>query len=214
MALTIEDGPLHKLRHAQEHLKSLQDQIGTWIKAGPYRFSIEHQPGPEVHVWTFTLAEAFKAPAVIGLTFGDYVHNLRSALDQLVWALAVNNNRGKEPSNANLVDFPVADKPAKFYDAPVLRNLTWEQATVLEGFQPYHGGDAQKALGDLNALWNDDKHRLVLPVIARVKRMPVFELTDLGTSWRSGSRPRDRSKRAQRSRTSRRFLLDRTRRWR
>lgn len=191
MALTIQ-GPLYKVRHAQQHLETLQDQLETWISGRPYRLAIEHESGLEVHTWTFTLAELFEAPPVLGLTFGDYVHNLRSALDQLAWALSVNNNSGKDPSNAKLVAFPVAGNPAQFYDAPVLRNLTWEQATVLESFQPYHGGDAQKALGHLHAFWNDDKHRLVQPVIARVKRMPVFGLNDIGTvveEWFEAKRP-------------------------
>jgi hypothetical protein len=138
------------------------------------------------------MGDLLEAPANIGLIFGDYIHNLRCALDQLVWALAVNNNGGKDPANANLVGFPIADQRAQFYDAPVLRNLTWEQATVLESFQPYHGGDAHKALADLNSLWNDDKHRLVLPVIARIRRMPLFEMTDIGEvvdEWYEAEKP-------------------------
>jgi hypothetical protein len=189
--LTI-DGPLYKVRHAQHHLETLKDELTSWIDGRPYLVSIEHESRPEAHTWTFTMNEVLDAPPRIALVFGDYVHNLRSALDQLVWAMSVNNNRGKDPSNANLIGFPVADKPERFYDAPVLRNLTWEQATVLESFQPYHGGDANKALGDLNVLWNDDKHRLIHPVITRMKRMPIFEMTDVGDvidEWYEAKRP-------------------------
>lgn len=175
-----------------EHLDTLKSKLEAWIDGRPYRVEIEHESGPEIHVWRFTMADVFEAPAELGLIFGDYIHNLRCALDQLVWALAVNNNRGKEPADANLVGFPIADNPAQFLDAPVLRNLTWEQITVLERFQPYHGGDTHKALADLNSLWNDDKHRLVLPVIVRIRRMPVLELVNIErveSEWFEADKP-------------------------
>ncbi len=191
MALTLA-GPLAKIAHAQHHLKTLKDEIETWVQRRPYAVTTEHKPGPETHTWIFTLDDVFDAPDELGLIFGDYIHNLRSGLDQLVWALAVNNKGGKEPANAEAVGFPVAANPTAFYDAPVLRNLTWEQATVLEGFQPYHGGEEPKALADLNLLWNDDKHRLVQPVLARVKRMPLYDLENIASvedTWFEAKKP-------------------------
>ncbi len=126
MALTLA-GPIAKIAHAQHHLKTLKDEIETWVQRRPYAVTTEHKPGPETHTWIFTLDDVFDAPDELGLIFGDYIHNLRSGLDQLVWALAVNNKGGKEPANAEAVGFPVAANPTAFYDAPVLRNLTWEQ---------------------------------------------------------------------------------------
>lgn len=158
----------------------------------PYAFRTKHDT--DTDTWTFTLAHITDDEvAGFGLVFGDYVHNLRSALDHLVWAMAVNNLSGKEPSNANEINFPVADNYPAFVDAPALRALTWEQATVIERFQPYRGGDAPNPLRDLNAFWNDDKHRLVHPVIVRAsERSPVYDGSDVGEIeeiWRETKRP-------------------------
>lgn len=191
MALTL-DSSLAKIAHAQRHLVALKNEIETWVNGRPYALFTQHEADADTHTFRFILGEVFDAPDPVGLIFGDYVHNLRSALDHLVWALAVNNKRGKEPANANAIGFPVADSPGAFYDSPVLRHLTWEQATVLEGFQPYQGGDAPKALGDLNLFWNDDKHRLVQPVLARLKRMPLYDLEDVGSvvdEWFEAKKP-------------------------
>jgi hypothetical protein len=191
LALTL-DSCLAKIAHAQKHLESLQRELETWIQSRPYAVITHEEADANTHTFWFVLGHVFDAPAPIGLIFGDYVHNLRSALDHLVWALAVNNKGGKEPKNANAVGFPVADNPRAFYDAPVLRELTWEQATVLERFQPYRGGDAPRALGDLNLFWNDDKHRLVQPVLARVKRMPIYDVENVASvvsEWFEGKKP-------------------------
>lgn len=191
MALTL-DSCLSKIEHAQRHLETLKDELQSWIQSRPYAVYRKHETDAERHTFTFFMGEVLDAPDPIGLVFGDYVHNLRSALDHLVWALAVNNKGGKEPGNANVIGFPVADNLGAFHDAPVLRHLTWEQATVLEGFQPYHGGDAQKALADLNLFWNDDKHRLVQPVLARIKQMPLYDLDDVASvvsEWFEAKKP-------------------------
>lgn len=191
MALTLESC-LAKLGRAQDHLESLQEQLLAWVQGRPYAVATNVDADENTRTFRFILAGVFEAPDALSVTFGDYVHNLRSGLDHIVWALAVNNKGGKEPKNANAVGFPVTDNPAAFYDAPVLRYLTWEQATVIESFQPYHGGDAQRALGNLNLFWNDDKHRLVQPVLARVKRMPVYETRDVASvesEWFEGKKP-------------------------
>jgi hypothetical protein len=152
-----------------------------WFESSPY--AVLPYTNSDKTEWKFALHrfdEEFKAEKdIFGLIIGDYVHALRSALDQLVWQLVTVAN-GITPKSDNEVSFPIiTTHPSKFWARPMInRNeLTFEQALFLEGFQPYRAIDAadKNALADLHALWNADKHKLVTPVrVTLSKEGPVF----------------------------------------
>lgn len=105
----------------------------------------------------------------ISLIAGDVIHNLRSALDHLAWAMAC-EFAGGEPRDPTGVQFPIRDTPVTFADVRRVRTqLAPEHWQFLERFQPYHGVDGRSdswhgrykhQLSLLRDLSNDDKHRL------------------------------------------------------
>ena len=98
---------------------------------------------------------------------GEFLHNTRSALDNLVWQLVLRS--GATPSNRN--QFPIftdpARPPAQGRLDTMLRGVSADHRTVIEELQPYRGGHihrlAKRALTILANLSNIDKHRYLHP---------------------------------------------------
>jgi hypothetical protein len=98
-----------------------------------------------------------------GLIIGDAIHNLRCALDHLAWQLAIRHNKGIEPNNPHVIQFPVEPNKAKwprhFFDAA--------DSAKLEDLQPFHNDADTDALRlphpllMLKSLSDFDKHRAI-----------------------------------------------------
>jgi hypothetical protein len=178
------DGARAKIARAEYHLEELHSETGFWINGSPYALMEKRDTKPDTYC--FELIEMHDPPMALGLIFGDYVHNLRSALDHLVWQFVLLNGRTVPRHRWNEVYFPVVDtRVGEFWEKPPLRWLTAEQVMFIEGFQPYRSGDAPNPLSDLNYLWNADKHRLINPVATRIaKEGPTFRITEgRATTW-------------------------------
>lgn len=78
-------------------------------------------------------------PGEAGAVVGDIAHNVRSALDGLVWELA-RLHTGRDPG---CTQFPIFREPAGFeHDGRrMVRDLAVEHADFIERLQPYHEGD-------------------------------------------------------------------------
>jgi hypothetical protein len=102
---------------------------------------------------------------------GDVVHNARSALDYLIWQLAVHYIPGTIPEwRAKKIQFPIEDTGKGFTKRrKSFQEIPSSYWTIFDAAQPYNGGDF---LGLLRDLSNDDKHRLLTPVLIRPE---VFE---------------------------------------
>lgn len=108
------------------------------------------------------------------LLFGDFVHNLRSALDALVWELATQN--GQLPANPTEVAFPICTQSTKWTQGRWPKRLNVvpsEFLSRIEEVQPYHkqdiGQDPLTLLSELDIL---DKHRASVQVKPRTNGVP------------------------------------------
>jgi hypothetical protein len=113
------------------------------------------------------IARLPEPPAVIGLLIGDCVHNLRSSLDHIVYALIQTN--GATPTDRTM--FPIRDTEIGYsHQINKLKRIDGiptTVATLIERLQPYHTGN--KGLDyTLHPLWvldklnNIDKHRRLM----------------------------------------------------
>jgi hypothetical protein len=103
------------------------------------------------------------------LAIGDCIHNLRSALDHLIFQLAVLNSKAVEAEKT--ISFPVflTDKDFQgFIKKKVAPFIDRKALAEIEKLQPYQSGNAHEAdiLWVLSQLDIIDKHRLLV-VIAR-----------------------------------------------
>jgi hypothetical protein len=107
-------------------------------------------------------------PPIIGLLIGDCVHNLRSALDHIVYALiATNPLRGGAPPSDKAM-FPICSGRAEYRrqtdKLKRLEGIPDAVAALIETLQPYHTREkgldhTLHPLWVLNKLDNIDKHR-------------------------------------------------------
>jgi hypothetical protein len=136
------------------------------IEASPAEVETQIDPA-DPSCWIVRCSRAPWVDPNLGTIVGDIIHNLRSALDNLAWSV-VQLGSDPRPKNPRRVEFPMynsveefqADKDGRI---PGIRDLDRQ---ILERHQPYHNGDPfQHPFRELDTLWNEDKHRVVVPVI-------------------------------------------------
>ena len=105
------------------------------------------------------------------LQFGDSVHNLRSALDHLVFDLALRFKKG-EVKNPRRLAFPITDTESLWErERSRVADLSPDDAAVIKWYQPYEAvaranrpPNTPTLLGLLRDFDDWDKHRLLTPV--------------------------------------------------
>jgi hypothetical protein len=159
-----------KLSRADEHLEALDAEIDNFLDLHPYavNFEIDEKTGQKVA----RLEVNGELPAVRwGLMLGDCVHNMRSALDHLVWALS-----GPEPPPKT--EFPIFHEREKFEAVSrgggryKIRGVKDPKArTLIESVQPCYSDRPTKTghqLWSLQELSNVDKHQVLHLGVAAV----------------------------------------------
>lgn len=155
-----------RLERAEQHLQSLETEVKRWLGINPYSLfhEFDTQGGDNVirvrpYRWTI--------PLEFGLIISDCIHNLRAALDNLLYDLALAHNRGNPlPSEVEeRVMFPISRDRKKFKTGGAwrIRDIDPRAQAIIEGLQPYNQGNnyASDPLWVLNELSRIDKHRLV-----------------------------------------------------
>jgi len=98
--------------------------------------------------------DTIHTPLIFPVVIGEVCYHLRSALDYLVYELAINDS-GKAQEHTQ---FPIVDSPNEFGGAANrnLRGLNAAHIATIERLQPYNGCEWTKILRGLS---NRDKHR-------------------------------------------------------
>lgn len=174
-----------KIGRAKEHRDTLEDEVGiisgedaiseeganvppnNWIDVS---LSYDHQSGDYVA----RSKEAFSEERLRrwGLITGDVVHNLRGALDHLVWQLALFNCEGDEPENPEQVQFPLYESPSNtspenFAEGKALKHVAPDHRVIIERYQPYKETGVSGSFTPRPSFWlrkfsNLDKHRIIV----------------------------------------------------
>lgn len=150
-----------KFEWAEKHIVELELQISDFCHAEPKPYTLGFKPHrvSQIKHTTIFVNSLKKIPDSISLRLGDAIHNLRSTLDYIAYAMVVSN--GEKPTRDTC--FPIGD-PAKVYTATFAKR-------AIEGTSV----DAQKLFGSIQpsntkdlTLWNlhsldiADKHRLLV----------------------------------------------------
>jgi len=86
------------------------------------------------------IAPRFEAglPSQFALELGEFLYQLRGALDACVYAAAISESRQDPPPDAKYLEFPVCDSEADFKKAGwKIRPLTGMRRQIIEDVQPY-----------------------------------------------------------------------------
>lgn len=157
-----------RLDRALYHLENLKAERAAWREEHPHRFWTEFdaESGKKV-VWAQVLKPP---PASLSLIAGDCIHNLRAALDNLAFELALAHNverplprsiEGKSAFPILSNDIARAPESLKQFNR-MMRGIDPLAKIDIEGLQPYKQGDKFRSnrLWQLNELSKEDKHRL------------------------------------------------------
>jgi hypothetical protein len=159
-----------RLAWARRHLDALDKSIDQFIEGKPYHMRAEENPeGGHQHYRA--ILEVRKEPPVRdwGMMAGDVIHGLRSALDNLAYALQVKHSGPPADPKKVLVQFIICDD-AKDWSGQCykIKAMSPDVRAEIERLQPYHRADPTKRhiLSILRDLSNVDKHRRLLVVVA------------------------------------------------
>ncbi|MEA2998554.1 MAG: hypothetical protein QOK17_387 [Sphingomonadales bacterium] len=132
----------------------------AFFDSKPYELFPEQDPNTGEHVYRVRVHKC--VPDEFSIIVGDVVHNLRSALDQLVCGLVRANRKQVTGGNG----FPIMGSRKSFEDAAVgkLKNVGAKADRFIRRLKPYKGGNASFWL--LSELDNMDKHNAIVPVAA------------------------------------------------
>lgn len=168
------DGPRLKLDRAKEHIDALDRELNVFFESHSNRQAVEYAFDGTWHIIRTDPPLDEPLPPRISLICGDIIHNIRCALDHLVWQLVL--VEGNEPDRWN--SFPIYSKAEDFASRvrspkdPKRSPLhgidpDGEAWALIEGEQPYNrwklGEDpAGHMLSGLAFFSNVDKHRTLM----------------------------------------------------
>jgi hypothetical protein len=163
-------GPFEKLRRAAVRIQDLDRQIDEFRFENKYGIVVsELEPCGEYYA--LRAVAKSEPPLEWGVIVGEIAHNLRSALDNLMWQLIIAN--GLDPENLDpkkpYPAFPIfkffKDQNGSGFCNEGVRHvarLRPEHAKWIEENQPYNTSDVnQSCLWLLHEINNADKHRVL-----------------------------------------------------
>ncbi len=164
------ESPILKLGRAKKHLETIDDYVSKYNSLDPTYLT--RSLDADGTFYEYRLQSRFPPFLDFGIVIGEFAYQVRSALDQLIFALSV------FPSNLSNRSLHVAERAASF---PILHepndsrlkgqmkyvpvgifDAVWQ---IVDGVQPYQKGQAAErdALAILDEINIRDKHRLLRP---------------------------------------------------
>jgi hypothetical protein len=173
---TIGDAPLEhpiwpitaKIARADYHLNVLGEKVRAFLDGEPHAYGRERDDKAGKYVWSVAVRDL--PDPRWGLLISEIAHHLNSALDHLVWLVALSNTGGRPPRDTG---FPIAKRVTDFRRMWTrssgyyrIRALPPHAQAIVEDEQPYHRGNAFEGhpLWVLRRLANADKHETLVTV--------------------------------------------------
>lgn len=160
-------GVWEKVRRARKLFTVLESEVRPWVEA--QRPTLAHQGDPQTgwHTWRLR-GPGPPPPLQWSVILGEIIHDLRSALDHLVWQLVIAN--GKSPTKKN--QFPIFSGPAAAKDwkdrrnrwTAMLSGVDVDAVRLIKSMQPYRTRDrlTWSPLEMLADFSDTDKHQLLV----------------------------------------------------
>jgi len=168
-------GPLAKVERAKHHIDDLNGRVEAYTSQRPLR--VYRSTDGKINKVSYVVKNKIPVPAALALVIGDAVHNLRSALDLLAFALV--GDKCRTPGQQRQVMFPFGASANKLEATINNRQINLAGKKVVQEIKklkPYPGGNEMlQAIHDLDIA---DKHKLILPTTASGALM-LADLTKL-----------------------------------
>jgi hypothetical protein len=165
-------GAQEKVARALQQFESLKREAEDWVTSQPYKLAYDFNP--QTGRYTFAIVNPGCLPPLrFGVIIGEILHDLRSALDHLVWQLIIAS--GGKPTFAN--HFPIYSWLPRKRDQWITRRERWNTMltdvdpvyrAVIKALQPYRRAHRLLycPLDRLASLSDSDKHRVLTGTVA------------------------------------------------
>jgi len=156
LSVDFSDAKL-KVQRANSHIADLEAKVAKFFSRYPY--AVRQELNFETEGFGFYVKQHRAIPRELALIVGDAIHNLRTALDYLVSAVAA--ARGKTINDTHFPFVRASDDLEERLKKDV-RKAGPVVMQIVRDLKPYPGGDETlRAIHNLDLI---DKHRLVVPV--------------------------------------------------
>jgi hypothetical protein len=175
-----------KVRRAKTHLESFYVEAATYAEKARPTFIRKTNHDRTAH-WLVFYVEDPHPPIEISVIVGDFLHNLRSALDSLVCGLVHKTNPTSTCSGRQFPIFTDRDEYLK-RRGDMLRGMPAAAVAIVDGVQPHCRPEASvkfDPLWILSTLNNHDKHRTAHLALCYNKDLELMiPLKRDGAFWR------------------------------
>ena len=111
-------------------------------------------------VYILRIWEEEPPPLELGVVVGEWLYNLRSALDYLIWATAAHETGVIPPPDEGQTQYPIYDNEAEWKNNLYrLKHLAEHHREMLKIMQPFNSDPDANYLGWINRLARIDRHR-------------------------------------------------------
>jgi hypothetical protein len=152
----LEDS-LAKVERAQTQIEALNAEVRRFIDKSSYDVVSKFDADRDEEIWSFRLREP--VPRLIAVLIGEILHNLRSSLDQMACAVALQHSGSSKETyfpfgaDATIFETELARKGKK---------LPSDAHDMIRTLKPYKGGN--DLLWNIHYLNRADKHIHVVPI--------------------------------------------------
>jgi hypothetical protein len=164
-------GAFHKLHRSSEHIEEFGRAFRGFLQSNTNTIT-KHRDARGRHYFEYPFGSG-ELPENLSLIAGDAIHNLRSALDHLAYAVASQPTRMKVTArDLRSINFPIYESRQAFRDRHSATKrihehvgADWERFILSK--QPYQRRGDRNLLR-ISRLDNVDKHRLLLRLLPYV----------------------------------------------
>ncbi len=147
-----------RLARAGEHYRSFGHVWANYLDQRPHALESTPEPNGAIVV---RLRRVTPLPAELSVVFGEMLYELRAALDNCLYAVAVLVSGQNPPPNAARLEWPIRGTPLEWANhAARYQDLPSEITQALEAIQPYQAQFPDwNSLRILHNLARIDRHR-------------------------------------------------------
>jgi hypothetical protein len=175
IAMPMPEQVTWKLYRARQHYDELTKELVEYFKNDPGELVEAPESIPENQIFGYKLKG--DVPARFGLIAGDFLQNMRSSLDYLVWQLVIANKRKPGTSNAFPICLTLEGWEKSVYKHDRLRGVHSDAVAEIKALQPcFSSAPNALPLTLLETLTNHNKHRTSLTTGVLALRTPLVKL--------------------------------------
>ncbi|MCQ9125550.1 hypothetical protein [Corynebacterium amycolatum] len=159
-----------RVERAASHRHELWRLGAEHLKANP----IERRVVGDGDIRSFRLHATAPVPTELSLIFGEWLYQLRAALDGLMYEIVVRETKLDPPPNAGRISYPLCRSADAFASCNTY-GVSDRIRRAIERTQPYHatGGFSGSALWWIHELARIDRHRRGHCLVWRIVELQV-----------------------------------------